>query len=231
MPSEGNLFLDRLVGAEIRFITPEDYSNVNAIMEEIAEELQADGRKPYVIPEGASNPVGTFGYTRAAQEIGEQMGQHGGPFDVVITATGSGGTLGGLLMGKKVFDLSFQPMGINVCDSAEYFQDRIQNMLDEMIDAYDLNVEIEREEIVLIDGYVGEGYAISRPEELTFMSDVARMEGIVLDPVYTGKAMFGLRDQIRQGRFSRGQRILFIHTGGIYGLFPKQSDFDAVWNG
>ena len=225
----GNLFLDRLLGAEVQFITPEAYETVDDLMAGIAETLRKQGRKPYVIPEGASNETGYFGYVRAAEEILEQSRETGLNVDVIVTATGSGGTLGGLVLGCKLFGLKVQPVGINVCSTAEAFQERIHGVIRRMIAKYDWDFDVAKDEIVLIDGYVGEGYALSRPEELALITDVARLEGVVLDPVYTGKAMFGLRDQIRRGRFRKGQRILFLHTGGIFGLFPKQGAFEDAW--
>ncbi len=98
-----------------------------------------------------------------------------------------------------------------------------------MMARYGWDLKVEKDEIKLIDGYVGEGYALSRPEELKLILEIARLEGIVLDPVYTGKAMFGLRDQVLQGRFQKGQKVLFVHTGGIYGIFPKRELFEPIW--
>ena len=227
--SEGNLFLNRLVGSEFQFITEEAYENVDEIMADTARRLQKEGRKAYIIPEGASNEIGYFGYIQAAEEISNQLNGMGLDIDYIITATGSGGTLGGLLLGQRFFNLKSQPIGINVCNTSDYFQDRIHDVLEKMISTYQWDVDISKEEITLIDGYVGEGYALSRPEELELITQVARMEGIVLDPVYTGKTLFGFRDQIRKGRFKKGERVLFIHTGGIYGIFPKYKIFEEVW--
>jgi len=227
--SEGNLFIDRLLGADFRFITPEEYKRVDDIMASVAEMLRKRGKKPYIIPEGASNEIGYFGYIRAAEEISKQLKEMELDIDFIITATGSGGTLGGLVLGKKFFGLKAQPIGFNVCDTAVAFQNRIYNVITKMISMYNWSIEIQKDEISLIDGYVGEGYALSRPEELELITEVARMEGIILDPVYTGKAMFGLRDQIYRKHFEKGQKILFIHTGGIFGLFPKKKEFEEMW--
>ena len=226
---EGNIFLDKLFGAEFQFITPEAYEDVDNLMVEVAELLRKKGRKPYIIPEGASNEIGYFGYIRTAEEISDQLEKMGLEVDFIVTAVGSGGTLGGLILGKRFFGLSGQPIGINVCDTADYFQDRISGVITRMISKYGWDLEVSEDEIILIDGYVGEGYALSRPEELKFITEVARMEGIVLDPVYTGKTMFGLREQIRQGRFKKGESVLFIHTGGLFGMFPQRMAFQEVW--
>ena len=111
---DGNLFIDRLLGCEFTFVTPEVYEHIDETMEEIAGKLRSEGRKPYIIPEGASNEIGTFGYIRAAEEITRQTAESGLSIDTVLVATGSGGTLGGLLLGKKIFEAAFPPVGINV---------------------------------------------------------------------------------------------------------------------
>lgn len=226
--SDGNIFLDRLVGVEFQFITKEEYESVDNIMVDVAERLRKKGQKPYIIPEGASNEIGYFGYIRAAEEITQQLGKMKLDVDYIIVATGSGGTLGGLILGQQFFNLKARPIGINVCDDAQHFQDRILEVFQRMIAKYQWNLDITKEDIELIDGYVGEGYAISSRPEMEFIAEVARLEGIVLEPVYTGKTMFGLRDQIRQGKFRKGEKILFIHTGGIFGLFPFKS-FEDIW--
>jgi D-cysteine desulfhydrase len=227
--SEGNLFLDRLLGCEFRFITPEEYEGVDAMMSDISDMLRKKGRKAYVIPEGASNEIGYFGYIRAAEEISIQLKEMDLAVDFIVTATGSGGTLGGLLLGKKFFGLQAQPVGINVCDTADYFQERIHGVIMRMVSKFGWEVKIPKKDIVLIDGYVGEGYALSTDEELRLITDVARMEGIFIDPVYTGKTLFGLRDLIRKGRFTKGQKILFLHSGGVFGMFPMVEAFERVW--
>jgi len=222
-PYDGNVLLDRLVDAEIRLVTAEQYRDrIGQIMEQVAGELRGAGRRPYIIPEGGSNPLGVWGYIRAAGEIGEQLEEMQLPVDVIVTAVGSGGTQAGLIVGSALSGLKGRVTGFNVCDTAEHFQDLIGRLAAETIEQYRLPVRLAADGIELIDGYVGRGYALSRPEELDLIRTVARAEGIFLDPVYTGKAFFGLSDQIRQGRFRKGQRILFMHTGGIYGLFTPE---------
>lgn len=226
---DGNLLLDHLIGADFHFITADDYQNVNGIMEDLAQDLRKKGRRPYVIPEGASNAIGYFGYIRAAEEILTQIKDMSLMMDHILVATGSGGTLGGLLLGKHFFGLNSNIAGINVCDDGPHFQKRIHGVFQEMIETYGWDLEIAPESIPLIDGYVGEGYALSRQEELEFIAEVARLEGFILDPVYTGKAFFGMYDQIKKGHFKKGENILFIHTGGLFGLFPKRDQFSDLW--
>ena len=224
---DGNLFINKLLGADIRFITPEDYRNRRMeIMEVLKKEMELKGFKPYIIPEGASNGIGSFGYFNAMEEILTQEKEMGIHFDGIFVAVGSGGTHAGLLLGSKIFGCKSQIYGINVCDDEKYFRNRIHEILIESNKYLETNIEFDKSEINIIDGYVGRGYALSAPVELNFISDFAKLEGIILDPVYTGKAMYGLTGEIKKGRFKDFKNILFIHTGGLFGLFPQKDLFD-----
>ena len=234
---EGNYFLDKLMGAEVRFCNREEYSlSRDEIMQKIADEYSAKGYKPYIIPEGASNGIGSLGYYNAMKEIVLQEEQMGMKFDTVIVATGSGGTCAGLNIANRVLGLGKRIIGMCVCDDNLYFQKRIASMANDALDMLAKDGEIEREQlnsfyfkydqIEMIDRYVGLGYAISRREELDFITYIARLEGVVFDPVYTGKAMYGLYSEIKnKGLISNKERVLFIHTGGLFGLFPVSKEF------
>lgn len=224
---EGNLLIDRLLGADIVFITAEEYINKRAeIMEGIKKELSKKGFKPYIIPEGASNGIGGFGYYTAMEEIIEQERNLGISFDCIVLAVGSGGTYSGLWLANKLHNHSADIYGINVGGDTEYFKARIPEILKDSMKYMGINMPVPTEEINIIDGYVGRGYALSRPEELRFIRDLSRLEGIILDPVYTGKAMYGLTEEIKKGTFNKYKNILFIHTGGLFGLFPKGNLFE-----
>lgn len=218
---EGNLLLDRVLGAEVRYITPEQYAEHDRVMEEVADELRVDGAIPFVVAEGASMAAGTWGYVEACQEIADAQAELGVEFDAIVSAVGSGGTSAGIELGVRLAGLDARPLGIPVCDDAAHFRPLIHRIAMDAIERYGHDVNLGADDIDLVDGYVGEGYAISTDEELRFLVDVARREGIVLDPVYSGKAFRGLREEIRRGRFATGQNVLFLHTGGVYGLFPK----------
>ncbi|ABR46819.1 pyridoxal phosphate-dependent enzyme, D-cysteine desulfhydrase family [Alkaliphilus metalliredigens QYMF] len=221
-PVEGNYFLNKILGAEICLITPEEYrDNRMKVMEEIQRELAGQGHKAYILPEGASNGIGTFGYYQAMEEILEQEAELDVKFDAIVTAVGSGGTYAGLFYANKLRKNEAKIYGINVCDDADHFKNRVQELVHESIQYTKRPIHFKKEDIHMIDGYVGEGYAQSRQEELTFILDFAKLEGIILDPVYTGKAMYGLVEEIKKGSFNGFKNILFIHTGGLYGLFPK----------
>lgn len=222
---DGNLFVDRLVGAEITFISAKEYEQADGIMAKIAEEYNAKGSKAYVIPEGGSNALGALGYVSAMEELARQMKAQRLEFDHLLCAVGSGGTLAGMLLGRHTHEIKAEVHGINVCDDAPYFQNRVFSIMAEAKRHYGFELSLKKSEISVIDGYVGKGYGLSSQEEIDLIKQAARMEGLILDPVYTGKAMFALMDLIRKGRFQRGEKVLFWHTGGIFGLFPKKALF------
>jgi D-cysteine desulfhydrase len=222
---DGNLFLNKLVGAEIRYIPQDRHKELEAIMEEVSSRLKKEGRRPYIIPEGASNELGVWGYIKASLEMKKQLEKNNIKIDKIVTAVGSGGTYAGLFLGSKIFDWKVQIYGINVKDTAQIFIDRIYELMMLTKKRFKLKVNFEKEEINIIDGYVGEGYAKSKKEELDLIKRVAESTGIILDPVYTGKAMYGLLAELRKEKFPKGERILFLHTGGGFGLFPVKERF------
>ncbi|MGL5055708.1 MAG: D-cysteine desulfhydrase family protein [Fusobacteriaceae bacterium] len=224
---EGNYFLNKVIGADIRIISSEDYrDNRNEIMEKIKSESDASGHKAYVIPEGASNGIGSLGYYSAMKEIKEQEEQMGIKFDRVVIAIGSGGTYVGLCMGNAdFFNREKKITGFNVCDTAEFFKEKAEEIIEESQKYLDKSIVYKAKDMDIIDGYVGIGYAQSTDEELEFIHQIARKEGVIFDPVYTGKAMYGMMNEIQKGTFKIGENILFIHTGGLFGIFSKKNQF------
>lgn len=231
-PYEGNSLLDKLVGAEIIWVTSDEYENRGEIFEREADLVRKMGNKPYIIPEGASNPIGAWGYIRAVEELAKDLDGLPGGRDkptTIINAAGSGGTSAGLILGVLLLGLNVNVVSINVCNTRDYFVRVIGDICERTIGNYNLAVPFLRNrDIDIIDGYVGKGYAISRPEELGLIRDVARMEGIILDPVYTGKAFFGMIKELERKPHIFGDRIVFIHTGGIFGLFPKAREISDL---
>ena len=221
----GNLLLDRMVGAEVRFVSHAQYAERKRLFVEVAEELRARGKRPYVIPEGGSNALGSWGYVRCVEELARELPP--GPATIVYAA-GSGGTGAGLVLGVQLLGLPWRVVGINVCDDRAYFVREIGQIVEEAARRWSLSLAFARDQIEIIDGYVGEGYAKSRPAELRLIGEVAATEGLLLDPVYTGKAVFGMSSELGRDRHSLGARVVFVHTGGIFGLVPKAAEIVAA---
>jgi len=225
---EGNILLDALAGAGIVWITPDQYRQRDRIFEREADRLKDRGRKPYIIPEGGSTALGAWGYVCAAAELVEDLkridGGEGKP-TTVICATGSGGTLAGLALGARLSDFPLRVAGVNVCDDRDYFMRIIDGICEEFDRTWPMGKDAGPPAYEIVDGYVGRGYALSRPEELAATRDLVRLEGVVLDPVYTGKAYFGMLAELARDRKRFGERIVFVHTGGLFGLFPIAEQF------
>ncbi|MCG8484115.1 MAG: D-cysteine desulfhydrase family protein [Clostridia bacterium] len=223
---DGNYFLDRLFGANIRLITPKEFEeNRMGIMEDIQEKLAKENKKAYIIPLGASNGIGTFGYFKAMDEIIVQEKEMQIQFDAICISVGSGGTYAGLSLASKLLNHQAKIYGFNVSSDAVYFRNQIEAILYEACDYLDCSVEIDKSDIHIIDGYVGKGYAVSQPHELEFIKEIAQLEGFILDPVYTGKGFYGMVNEIKKGTLSHHKNILFIHTGGMFGVFPQKNLF------
>jgi D-cysteine desulfhydrase len=216
----GNILLDRLVGAEISWITRPAWRDRNRLMEEQAERVRRAGGRPYIIPEGGSNALGSWGYIRAMHELAADLADVPPPV-TVLYACGSGGTGAGLILGAKLLNLGARGIrvaGVNVCDDRAYFLDVIGRICREAEERWQLGTAVTPDDIDMIDGYVGAGYAKSRPDELATIRDLCRRTGIVLDPVYTGKAFHGMTRELARDP-QRFGTVVFLHTGGIYGLF------------
>ena len=231
-PPEGNILLERMAGAEIVWITPDDYKMRDELMAHEAAVLQESGRKPYTIPEGASTALGALGYIRATEELVNDITNNlGGAHQActIIIAAGSGGTSAGLILGTKVFNVNARIASFNVFDDRDYFMRAIGEICEKAIADYHLDLDFVRErDIEIIDGYVGRGSGLSQPAELAMINEVAQTEGIFLDPVYTGKAFFGMVKELKRDPKCFGERIIFIHTGGIFGLFPKAAELEPL---
>jgi D-cysteine desulfhydrase len=218
---EANALLDRLAGARIRWVSPDQYRRRAEVLEAVAGELRAEGRRPYVIPEGGSSALGCFGYASAVLEIVEQLppGWREGPVTVAY-ACGSGGTGAGIELGVRLAGWSgARPIGFAVCNDAAYFRERIAGLCAEARGRWPGLPEVPAGEIAVDDGSVGPGYAEATAEGLALIGRVARSDGVLLDPVYTGKAMLGVASRSRRGALPGG-RVVFVHTGGAFGIFP-----------
>jgi D-cysteine desulfhydrase len=225
--NEGNLFLDRLLGARISLHSPEEYGGRKAELIEraMAEERDA-GRRPYFFPVGASVPLGCWGYVRCFHEILGQVGREG-PVDLFVTVSSSG-TLAGLILGKALFGAEHvRVVGIPVSDSVEFFRADVRRLMDETIAQFGLGLSAEQTPIELVDGYIGDGYAVPTERSVEMIRVVARLEGILLDPTYTSKAMVGFVDWVKGGKLRAGATPLFVHTGGVFGLLSRRDLFEG----
>jgi D-cysteine desulfhydrase len=217
-PLEANSLLGRLAGAEIRYVSVEQYRRREEIFQTVAEELRGKGRRPYLIPEGGSNAVGAWGYIQAVAELHTQLG---GAAATLVYAAGSGGTGAGIELGlRRAGWAKARALGFAVCDDRATFQNQIARIAEEASRRYHLGIDLEADEVEIIDRYIGPGYAQSTPDMLATIVDVARADGVVLDPVYTGKAFFGLMHELAQGTEAISGDVVFMHTGGIFGLLP-----------
>ena len=219
---DGNLLIDSLVGAEITFAPPERYHAMDHTYMDLQAEYASQGLKTYRIPVGASDEVGLWGYINCANELKRDFESAGISPDAIVSATGSGGTLAGLIIGNALHELNTRVVAFNVCDDEAYFKHKISKDFVLWRDRYGSELDIDQLPINVIDGYVGPGYGRATPEVFETIREVARLEGIVLDPVYTGKAFNALLQEIRSGKFEGLSDIVFIHTGGMLGLFPQK---------
>lgn len=219
----GNLLLNILAGVIIKYVTAEEYLKIDHIMEEYSEVVEADNQTCYIIPEGGSNATGAWGYIACFSEILDQIKKYHLHFDAIAVATGSGGTHAGLLIGKKMMSSDIEILSVNVCDDADYFRNKISGIVKNFEKKYAMELNVSDEEIQIIDGFVGDGYGKINPDIKEIIHQFAASEGIVLDPVYSAKAFYGLKTELEQKRLNY-KNILFIHTGGIFGVFPFAAD-------
>ncbi|AQK75315.1 Bifunctional D-cysteine desulfhydrase/1-aminocyclopropane-1-carboxylate deaminase mitochondrial [Zea mays] len=222
----GNLLVERLVGAHVDLVSKEEYGKIGsvALADLLKKRLLEEGRKPYVIPVGGSNSLGTWGYIEAIREIEQQIQQSSDvQFDDIVVACGSGGTIAGLALGSRLSSLNTKVHAFSVCDDPEYFYDYVQGLID------GLNSGFDSHDIVSMENAKGLGYAMNTAEELKFVKDIAASTGIVLDPVYSGKAVYGLlKDMAGNPAKWKGRKVLFIHTGGLLGLYDKADQLSSL---
>lgn len=221
----GNVLLDRLFGASIR--TVPGGTDMVAELETTAEAVRARGGKPYVIPGGGSNPVGALGYVDCAREIVVQADEMDLEVHRIVTATGSAGTHAGLVAGLAVMGADIPVLGIGVRAPKEKQEANVFKLAEETAALLGQPGRVKREQVVADCDYVGEGYGLIDQGVIDALTLAARLDGIVLDPVYSGKAMKGLIALARAGQF-RGETVVFLHTGGAQGLFGYQSEIEGA---
>ncbi len=219
----GNVLLDQLHGASIS--KRKSGADMQAEMEIVAADLGKQGRRPYVIPGGGSNAVGALGYVNCAIELLNQANEMGLKIDLVVHATGSAGTQAGLVAGLVALNSGIPVLGIGVRAPKDRQEANVLALAEKTAAHLGLDGIMKREHVVANCDYVGQGYGIPTEGMVEALKLVARMEGILLDPVYSGKGMAGLIDLIKTGKMGGYDNIVFLHTGGSVGLFGYPTAF------
>ena len=219
--ASGNNFLYRLLGVEGVTVV-KGGSDMMAAMQEVADTLSARGRRPYIIPGGGSNPTGATGYVDCAVETEAQIAAQGLRIDRVVCASGSAGTHAGLVAGFRGCGTNRPVVGVNVSRTKEEQEPIVHELAVETARHVQVGSEVPREAVLCFGDYVGPGYSLPTAGMVEAVQLLARLEGVLLDPVYTGKAMAGLIDLVRKGYFSADENVLFVHTGGSPALYAYQ---------
>lgn len=222
--ASGNNLLYHLLGVEDITVVPSGADREQA-MEKVAAELTAMNRKPYIIPGGASNEIGSLGYVACAEEILAQAFERGIDFDAVVVTCGSTGTQTGLLVGFYGNNAPIPVVGICCGKEKAVEEEKIYTLAEQLRIKLGIRDAIPREQIICFDDYIGPGYSVVTPEMIEAVKLLARTEGILLDPVYTGKAMAGLIDLAKKGYFKASDNVLFVHTGGSPALYAYTNAF------
>ena len=212
----GNVLLDRIFGANLR-----EYpggADFDAAMEEVADEVRASGGKPYIVPGGASNAIGALGYVNCAVELLGQIDEQGLDIGHIVTATGSAGTQGGLIVGLKAMGSDIPLLGIGVNAPKDEQEEKVFKLACETADYIGKSGCVARDDVVANCDYVGDGYGVPTESMNEAVLMLARAEGLLFDPVYSGKGLAGMIDLIRNGVLANGS-IVFLHTGGSAALF------------
>jgi D-cysteine desulfhydrase len=214
---DGDLLLERLLGAEVRFGADAETPA------RLAEEIRARGGRPYVIPEGGDGPVGALGYLECAVELAEQS-HHGAPrFDAVVITSVTGGSHAGLLLGKQLAGLPGEVVSVPVAGAAEVLRRHVADTVAAAIRRYGFAIDVPRT-VHVIDGYQGDGEPTAAADpDLETLVTLAREEGILLDPLYTARGFRALVETLARDPKALGPRVCFVHTGGIYGVFPERA--------
>ncbi|MHA1585778.1 MAG: D-cysteine desulfhydrase family protein [Candidatus Heimdallarchaeota archaeon] len=219
----GNILLDQILDVKIHRV--KSSSDRKQRMEEIAEVLQDEGKVPYIIPTGGSTKLGALGYVLFMKEIAEQSEEMDLAFDYLVFPTGSAGTQAGIILGKKLYYPEIEVMGIGVGDGKEEIIKEVQKIASEFQEEWSLDLAISDTDIVVLEGYYGQGYGDPSKDMIDVVKLIAQLEGIFLDPVYNGKAMVGLIDLISREEIPVDSNVLFLHSGGGPAIFSYADAF------
>ncbi len=218
---DGNLFLDKLTGTEIEFLSKKDYSNVNGIMLAQSELFKKSKKKAYVIPSGGSSPLGIWGYINFVRELNSQINLT--KIKGLVFANGSCGTSAGILVGAALLGLKFKVYPVNVLMTKEEVFAETEKLVLDCVKSYRLNIKVPLDNLQILDGYSEEGYKNITQVKLKIIKEFFRESGILLDPTYTGKAFYAFYENFI--KTSKTDKMVFLHTGGIYGAFAKKKNY------
>jgi len=219
--ADGNLFLNKMYGAEISYLNKNEFDNVDEIMTEERRKLTKKGKRVYVIPAGGSSTLGIWGYISFIYELKEQIDLKN--IDGIFSACGSCGTAAGLLVGAALNKTKIKIFAVNVLLPKDIIRKKILQLAEGAVLDFKLPCKIDERNLEIIDGYSSEGYKNISDDKLKLLAEFAHSTGILLDPAYTGKAFCAYNDLVLKK--GRGKRIVFLHTGGIYGAFPKLKSY------
>ena len=220
----GNVLLDRLHGASVS--KRSGGTDMNLEMQDFADALIEKGKKPYIIPGGGSNPIGALGYVNCARELTEQASEIGLKIDALVHATGSAGTQAGLVAGLAAIQSDIHLLGIGVRAPKDKQEQMVFDLAQKTADYLDTGIKIERDKVRAICDYVGAGYGLPTDGMIKAVKLLAQSEGLLFDPVYSGKGLDGLIDQIKKGYFAGMDNVVFLHTGGSAALFGYPETFE-----
>ncbi|HSR03812.1 MAG TPA: D-cysteine desulfhydrase family protein [Proteiniclasticum sp.] len=232
---EGNLLLDRILGAEIHLepLLGDSLKDTSIRVHRKAKEriasLEKEGRRCYEIPMGGANAIGSLGFVEAFVEVAEEFLLRGLKADYLYHATGTGGTLAGLIAGKKLLGSEIRIMSIGVGIGGDGYKEKVMKLADEALDLLEREERVHEEDFEVFEDYYGKGYEVPSEEGSKAIRLLARTEGIFLDPVYTAKAFSGMLDHIEKGIIEKGSRVIFWHTGGATALFAEREILGDIY--
>ena len=228
----GNLFLDELLGAKLVLLEEDNEAldqggklSMEKTIENLMADLKTKGKNPYYIPVGGSNSIGSLGYISMTMELIAQANEMGIEIGSMVAASGSGGTQTGMILGADVEKSGIQTVGMAISSDATVVIPKLKDLCNQTSEYYELGLSYEEKDIIFNDNYIGEGYGIPSEEMIEAVKLLARKEGIILDPVYSGKAFAGMVDLIKKGYFDKSKAVVFIHTGGTPALFVYSDSF------
>lgn len=224
---QGNMLINHVLKAQIVYADVATLAELDPVMEHISAELRSEGRRPFIIPGGGYSPVGAVGYLGLIEELKRQSAEHGIKIDGLVFASGSGCIQSGLILGNAYHGTDYPVIGITINRSVAELQQRIRHDVAQAAKLVELPLAVDKQEVRVLDEFLGPSYAVPSEDGLEAIALLAELEGLLLDPCYTGKAMAGLME-LAKTEFKAGQNLVFIHTGGSPGIFSYSQDLADI---